>query len=353
MMKIINFGCKVAKYDTTCLPDFGEGSVVISSCTVTNNAFNKVKDCVEKCVKENPDKKIILTGCIPDSYLPPQNVEIYDIKSKKPNPQPQSTTRAYLKIQDGCENFCSYCIIPFTRGKEVSKPPSEVLAEAEMLSEFHKEIVLCGINLGKHKNLKEIVTRISEIDNIKRIRLSSLEPDEFVFIKNEKLMPYFHISLQSGSDTVLKRMNRKYDTLFFKNLIEKIKSTYENPFIATDVIVGFPGETDEEFESTKKFVRELNIAKTNVFPFSAMLGTVAYDMPEQVDEFVKKKRCKDLRDISNDLLKQFYISQIGKTRSVLFEGHKGYTDNYVPVRSNEYKKNIIEEVKITEENIIK
>jgi threonylcarbamoyladenosine tRNA methylthiotransferase MtaB len=362
---ILNFGCKVAKYDTSCLPDFGKDCIVISSCTVTNNAFDKVKACIEK----NSDKRIILTGCIPSSYSPPPNVEVFPIGQTKPKSEtaaishansqstilqskPQSTTRAYLKIQDGCENFCSYCIIPYTRGKEVSKPLADVIAEANMLSEFHKEIVLCGINLGKHKQLNEIISEISKIDRIKRIRLSSLEPDEFTLIKNEKLMPYFHISLQSGSDTVLNHMNRKYDVSFFKELINRIKTTYEDPFIATDVIVGFPGETDEEFEASKSLIRELNIAKTNVFPFSAMQGTAAFDMAGQIPEQVKKLRCKELRTISTELLRQFYRSQIGRAGSVLFEGHKGYTENYVPIRSDVYKRNIIEIVNINEDNLI-
>ncbi len=244
-------------------------------------------------------------------------------------------TRASIKIQDGCNNFCSYCIIPYARGRVRSRSLDSILHEVNKLTQNgYKEVVLTGIHLSsygigldnnedKTSKLIELIVELSKIEKLERIRLSSLEPriitDEFVSIlsKNSKLCPHFHLSLQSGCDTTLKRMNRKYTTKEYKEKCDLLREHFHNPAITTDVIVGFPGETEEEFESSAQFLKDIDFAQMHVFKYSPRQGTLAEKMPNQVASNVKKERSKELINLGNEMEQKYMSSFIEKEEKVL------------------------------------
>ena len=262
-----------------------------------------------------------------------------------------------MKIQDGCNQFCSYCIIPYARGPIRSRALEDILIEAERLADAgFKEIILTGIHVASYGkdigniNLFDVIEKVSQIDGIERIRLSSMEPtyidEEFLkkAVNIKKLCDHFHLSLQSGSDTVLKRMNRKYTTKEYKNIVDLIRKYMPNVGITTDIIVGFPGETEEEFNETYDFVKNIGFSRIHVFKYSPRKGTPASKMDKQVDGNIKNKRSEKLIKLGNNLMDKFNSQFIGKVVHVLFEEEKdgfyeGYTTNYIRVKS-ESKENI-------------
>lgn len=280
----------------------------------------------------------------------------------------EDKTRAFVKIQDGCCNFCSYCIIPYVRGPIRSKKFNKVLEEVNsLISNDYKEIVLTGIHTGSYgkdlgTNFSTLLEELLKIENLKRLRISSIEitelDDKFLeLLKNDKLCNHLHIPLQSGSDKILKLMNRKYDKKQFLEMINKIRSIRPSISITTDAIVGFPQETEEDFEEYINFVKQVNFSKLHVFPYSKRNGTKAAEMDGQIDPKVKKERAKKLIELSKKLEKEYAYKFIGEELDVLVENHDssyayGHTSNYLKIRlDKECKHNEIVKVKITKDNI--
>ncbi len=409
-------GCKVNQYETVILKNIflkqnfkisnkpEEAKIfIINSCTVTSASDRKINKLINKIKNIKKDAIIVLTGCFPQAfpfketffnkvdivtgnsnkfklveilqnYLKNKEkvVLIKEHELKKPFENLTikkvfKTPRAFIKIQDGCNQFCTYCIIPKARGYLKSKPIEKIMEECETVSKKGcLEIVLTGINLSlygkdlKNFNLIDVVKNISKIESVKRIRLSSLEPNLFskedllTLKEKEKFCPQFHFSLQSGSNLILEKMGRHYNKTNYLKTVEFINKTFKNPSITTDIIVGFPGETKEEFEKTLKFVEEVGFFKVHVFPYSKREGTKAAKMPFQIPKEEKKLRVKILQDIANKMNVKFLNKQINKTLETLFETknndeYVGYSKNYCPVKitSNENLIGKIKKVKIT------
>ena len=407
---IHTLGCKVNTYESEVMANNLKKSgfiqannneladiYIINTCTVTNSASNKSKKMINHYRKSNESAIIVVCGCF--SQFVKGNIDNADIiignkdksrivdlinefienKSKINNIHDmskekfedmyldnfESRTRAFVKIQDGCNNFCSYCIIPYVRGNIRSKNINRVYSEIKTLVDMgHIEIVLTGIHTGHYgkdinSNLTKLLQKISDIQNLKRIRISSIEitelDQEFLDeLKNNKLIvDHMHIPLQSGSDTVLKRMNRKYDTKYFYDKIKKIIDIRPDISITTDIIVGFPGESEEEFNETLEFAKKIEFAKIHVFPFSVREGTKAASMKEQIPNEEKKKRVHILTEVSNELEKKYRNKFVGREMEVLFENKKddyfiGHTSNYleVKIKSDKNLKNKLVNVKI-------
>lgn len=391
--KVINFGCKVNTYESTYFeeklieegfteaidskPDF----IIINTCSVTNTADTKCKKFIRRVKRENPNAVLVATGCsvqnnfeeykdmginilvnnfkksiIPDlckEYL--KNKENIYIKDDNRNQNFDAMnlstftkhTRAFMKIQDGCDNFCSYCVIPLLRGKPRSKSFDEIVNEAkELASNGHNEIVLVGIHTGSYndngKDLVDLINELSKIDHIKRIRISSIEitelNDKFMEMlkNNKKVVDHMHIPLQSGSEEILKAMNRKYDKKYFKDKIQLIRSIRPDINITTDVIVGFPGETEENFDECFEFCKEIGFGKIHVFPYSKRNHTKAAQMPNHVNDEEKKNRDLKLIRLSDILSCTYEKKFIGKKMQIIAElNHKneivGFTSNYIKV----------------------
>ncbi|NLZ54636.1 MAG: tRNA (N(6)-L-threonylcarbamoyladenosine(37)-C(2))-methylthiotransferase MtaB [Thermoanaerobacteraceae bacterium] len=378
---------------------------VINTCDVTNESGRKSRQIIRKAIRKNPSAKVAVVGCYAQlesgkvSNLPGVSVvvgtkdrhKIVDLVEKAKESDKQvvavgdimkqrtfeeiafkghrQKTRAFLKIQEGCNMFCSYCIIPYARGPIRSRAIESILLEVNSLAkDGFKEIVLTGIHLGfygfdfkENKNhLLDVISRISQIQGIERIRLSSIEAleltDEFLegLLQIKSFCQHFHIPLQSGCDTVLERMNRRYTTSDFRNRVNYIRKLMPGVSITTDVIVGFPGETDEEFFKTESFIQELEFSKLHVFPFSARQGTLAADMPNQIEKSIKVDRSHRLIHLSRKLEQSFREKFINTTKEVLFEDKKGdnkyegLTDNYIKVivESEENLRNQIRPVKL-------
>ncbi len=395
----ITYGCKVNQYETECLKkDFSDKGytvvtesqnsdiIIINSCTVTASGDSKSLYAVRKMRKLNPDAVIVLTGCLPQATpeitekLPEadivtgtksrsriialtekfirnkkRSIEIGEYgKSDEFEALPVNTgfdtkTRAYIKIQDGCNQFCSYCIIPYARGRCRSKSIEALNAEAEAVAlAGHKEIVLVGINLAFYgaefgKRLVDAVEVCSRVDGIERVRLGSLEPemisdeDLVRLSKLKQFCPQFHLSLQSGSAATLKRMNRHYTPEEYTELVEKIRGIFPDASITTDVMVGFPQETDEEFQESLDFVRKTEFAKIHVFQYSPRKGTRAAALP-QLGKKIKEQRAEKMKALGAYLEKKHCEKQIGKTVPVLFERenctefHHGYAPDYTLIK---------------------
>lgn len=391
-------GCKVNQYETeamreafetaghTVVPDSADfDAVVINSCTVTAESDRKTRQAVRRFRKEHPSAAVVLTGCMSQAF--PEKAESLaeadvitgntDIKKTvaytekfiadgvrtvdiSPHPKAErfntpavkdfaERTRAYMKIEDGCERYCTYCIIPTARGYVRSKPLDEIHSEAEALcAAGFSEIVLTGINLtaygkGGNSDLCDAVNAASSVSGIKRVRLGSLEPDHMSdgmlsrLSENEKFCPQFHLSLQSGCDSTLKRMNRHYDTAFYSDLVQRIRKMFPFAAITTDVMVGFPGETDEEFAESLEFVRKTGFAKVHIFAYSRRTGTIAAALPNQVSRAQKAERSHAMSKAALDGEAKFLRSMTGKTFPVLFEScedgvNEGYTPNYSRVK---------------------
>ena len=339
--------------------------LLINSCAVTSESVRKTKQLLRSLRRKNPTARIILTGCWPQAF-PEDDFTGADfvtgtkeresllrwLSTEKaaqeraispyqsgdafsPLPCADTTrTRAFLKIQDGCNQFCSYCIIPYARGRCRSMPRERLEEEVRSLAaKGYKEIVLTGINIGffgldDGQDLADAVAFCAAQDGILRVRLGSLEPERMTaaqlqaFAACKKFCPQFHLSLQSGSDAVLKRMHRRYDSAQYRALAQEIHRLFPDAALTTDVIVGFPGETDAEFQETLDFVREMDFAKVHVFPYSAREGTKAAEMSGQVPQSVKTARAAQLGALANDIRRAHLAKLVGRTVEVLAEGEK-------------------------------
>lgn len=414
MKFLINtLGCKVNTYESNVIRDIflNEGYeesnsnvdiAVINTCTVTNTSDSKSLKVIKHTIKNNPNAIVIVCGCFsqinPDRLKDMEGVSIvlgnynkskimdYISQYKKDKKQiidvrelndekfecmklnNFNKTRAFVKIEDGCENFCSYCIIPYSRGKVRSKLMEEVLDEINTLvNNGHREIVLTGIHTGhygadiKEYDFSDLLNEICKIKGLERLRISSIEitelDDKFLeTLKNNKIIvDHMHIPLQSGCDKTLKEMNRKYDVAYFKDKIKKIRSIRPNISITTDVIVGFPNETEDDFNTTVNTIKEIKFTKLHVFPFSVRKGTVAETMENQIDEKTKKERVHILMNISKELeldyINKFVGCEVEFIPEVLKDGYIiGHTGNYLQIKSK-IKSNGHETIKTTIKSI--
>ena len=416
-------GCKVNQYETEAMLEmFKEDGYeqvdseeyadvyVINTCTVTHMSDRKSRQYIRRMKKKNPNAIIAVVGCYsqvsPEEILEIDEVNLVmgtnerrtivdEIKKlevvegeKKASTvddimkvrafeeieisQSNGRTRAFMKIQDGCDRFCTYCIIPYARGGKVrSRDMESIINEAKTLAENgYEEVVLTGIHVASYgKDIKDenvtlldVIKKINEIDGIKRIRTSSVEPilftDEFVneVSKMEKVMPHYHLSLQSGCDETLKRMNRRYTTAEYKEIVDKLRREIPDVAITTDVIVGFPGETEEEFEQTYNFLKDIELSQMHIFKYSPRKGTKAADMDNQVNPQVKHERSEKLLQLNKDNFKKFASRMLNKEFDVLFEQsigdnkYEGLTPNYLKtiIESDEDITGKILKVKITE-----
>ena len=380
---------------------------VINTCTVTNIADKKSRQIIRHVKKKNPNAIIVVTGCyaevnrkkledIQEIDIIIGNSEKKDIVSivenkmlvdetKTINEEKYFSefgittytekTRAVIKVQDGCNNFCSYCIIPYARGRIRSRNIENVKKEIEeAVKNGIKEVVITGIHIASYGRdfsnnigLIDLLEEINKIEGLERIRLGSLEPniinEEFVtrLKKLNKICNHFHLSLQSGCDETLKRMNRKYTTEQFRKVVKLLRDNFKDVALTTDVIVGFPGETETEFETTYKFLEDIKFSKMHIFKYSPRQGTVAAKMPNQIEANIKERRSKRLIEVSNKNEKEFIEVNIGKTLEVLFETKtndeytEGHTTNYIVVKARGTNlENTKQFVKIekTEQNIL-
>lgn len=390
-------GCKVNQYETEVLTEnfFNAGFTVVSpddiadiyvlnSCTVTGTSDKKNRQTLHRFKKTNPSSIVVLTGCMPQAYpdiadkfpeadiitgsnnranIVPSvlkflqdgerivDITPYEKEQKFERMKAENfseKTRAFLKIQDGCDRYCSYCIIPTARGPIRFKSLDDIRDEVKVLAQNgYKEIVLVGINLslyGKGTDLRLIdaIKAVCEIDGTKRVRLGSLEPELLLkedideMAKLDKFCPQFHLSLQSGCDETLKRMNRHYTTSEYMHIVDMIREAFPNPAITTDIMVGFAGETDEEFSKSLQFAKDVGFAKVHTFAYSIRKNTRAERMENQVSRAVKSQRSRIMIRETEVTRQEFLKSQIGLISDVLFETmengkNTGYTKNYCPV----------------------
>ncbi|MGN0477066.1 MAG: tRNA (N(6)-L-threonylcarbamoyladenosine(37)-C(2))-methylthiotransferase MtaB, partial [Ruminococcus sp.] len=413
--KIITLGCKVNQYESQVMTeimlkdgfslvqeDDSADIFIINTCTVTSVSDSKNRKIIRRLRRNNGNSIIVVTGCMSQAFPNDEVYKLCDIvvgntnrknisklikeyiadNNRFVNVEMHTTgekfepikisdyeerTRAQIKIEDGCNRFCAYCIIPYARGRVRSKDLGELKEEALTLaSKGYKEIVLVGINLScfgqdTNLNLCDAVETVASVEGIERVRLSSLEPErldpEFIsrLAKCEKLCPHFHLSLQSGCDETLKRMNRHYSSKEYSEIVNNLRNAFEDCSITTDVMVGFAGETDEEFQKSLDFVHSIKFAKVHTFIYSRRKGTKGDLMPNQVDPAIKSARSKKLIEVTLSDRKEFLKNQVGKTYSVLFERKRpegyweGYTMNYTPVHtySDDDLSNKIVDVKIT------
>lgn len=392
---IYSLGCKVNIYESefVCdlmlkndfiLKDFDEECdiYIINTCSVTNESDKKSRKIINKARRNNPNAIILVMGCYSQSsydeidadiiignkdksqvinlineYLEKKEkiVRIYDLKKQEFESMEitnfKNHTRAFIKIQDGCNNFCTYCIIPYVRGDIRSKKEIDVINEVtSLVNNGYKEIVLTGIHTGKYgkdinSSLEHLLNKLVQIPNIYRIRLSSIEINEITdgiieLIKNNKIIAkHLHIPLQSGSDKILSLMGRRYDLNFFKEKIKEIRDNIPDISITTDLILGFPSETEEDYQETLNTLNEIKFTKIHTFPYSVRKGTKAALMDNQVKEEIKKQRVKEVIKLSNFYEEVFYNSYIGKTVEVLTEEKDNYTlshtSNYLPIIIND------------------
>lgn len=396
-------GCKVNQYETqairealyekgyTCDPLLPVDAVVINSCTVTAESDRKTRQLLRRTRRENPNALIVLTGCMVQAF-PDVAAELRDADIVIGNKNIEKTvdtieeylknhiriscvsphqsgeayctpsinsfserTRAFMKIEDGCDRFCSYCIIPTARGRVRSRSIDDIKKEAAALSDAgYLEIVLTGINLsayGKSESfdLCDAVDAVCETEGIKRVRLGSLEPDHITdemlrrFKDQEKFCPQFHLSLQSGCDETLKRMNRHYDVAFYYDLVTRIRSIFPDAAITTDIMVGFAGETDEEFSKSLEFVKKIEFARAHIFAYSIRRGTNAARFKDQVTRAQKESRARLMASTARNCENEFLSKQCSKVFPVLFETcedgfTEGYTPNYTRVKIAENKE---------------
>lgn len=412
-------GCKVNQYETEAITEifkekgfsilpFGKKTDIflINTCSVTAISESKNRQIIRKYNRLNPNGIIIVMGCYSqlakeqvasiegvDIIVGTQDrmsifsmldkvikkkkktIRVKDIDFKKaldyediPIRQFEDHTRAFIKIQDGCNAFCSYCIIPYARGPIRTRPLDSIVKEVKEISKKgYKEVVLVGIHLSAYgmelndgkTNLQEAVKEISKIDGIERIRLGSLEPMYFnedvikSLANNEKLCRHFHLSLQSGSDSVLKRMNRKYSTKEYEAIVDLIRSCMPDASITTDIMVAFPGESQEEFIESMEFVKKIGFARLHVFPYSSRPGTAASKMKGHLPSAVKKKRASLMGQLAASLEEDFAREMVGRECMLLVEdGQCGYTKNYlkVNIEKGDFAKGDIVKVKIKSSN---
>ena len=412
----ITLGCKVNQYETNAMiQKLIEGGYkivehhekadiyIVNTCTVTNMSDRKSRQMIRKVREINPQAKIIAVGCyvevaknevekMKEIDLTLGNSEkvdivkycdnlLQDIKKDENNKKNEFSefgtitytekTRAVIKIQDGCDRFCSYCIIPYARGRVRSRNPQNVISEITQISKKGiKEVVLTGIHIASYGKdfdekyeLIDLLEEINKIDGIQRIRLGSIEPllitNEFIqrLSKLEKICEHFHLSLQSGCDETLKRMNRRYTTTQFKEIVGIIRKAYKNANLTTDIIVGFPQETEEEFKKTYEFLKEIKFYKMHIFKYSPRKGTLAEKMQGQILPQIKEERSRKLIELSDKNEEEYNKKYVGNEVEVLWEEekqgiYKGHTKNYILVEqqkeSAKQKENTIENVEIVE-----
>lgn len=397
-----NLGCKVNAYETEAMQQILEEAgyeivpfseyadvYVINTCSVTNMADRKSRQMLHRAKKQNPDAIVVGAGCYVQTKeaqaLVDESIDIVIGNNKKHELVPllreyeaahrkmacvadinhekqayeelslsrtAEHTRAFIKVQDGCNQFCTYCIIPFARGRVRSRELPDVLQEIRTLAKSgYREVVLTGIHLSSYgvdngESLLHLIEAVHELEGIERIRLGSLEPrivtDAFAKRLSElpKICPHFHLSLQSGCDTVLSRMNRRYDTAEYEAGCALLRRYFEHPAITTDVIVGFPGETDEEFETTERYLERIHFYEMHIFQYSRREGTKAAVMPDQVPEAVKKERSEKLLALGHRMSEEFRRYYLGRQVTALLEEeflydgkryYTGYTKEYVKV----------------------
>ena len=380
-----NLGCKVNSYETEAMQQLLEEAgyeivpfhekadvYIINTCSVTNIADRKSRQMLHRAKKQNPDAVVVAAGCyvqaaaeelkedlavdviignnkkqelvpILEEYFKDKSDSSHVIEISETHEYERLSihkiadhTRAFLKVQDGCNQFCSYCIIPYTRGRVRSRRPDEVVAEVrELAAAGYQEVVLTGIHLSsygvdfkeeeKKENLLSLIKQVHEVEGIRRIRLGSLEPriitEEFAqaLASMPKFCPHFHLSLQSGCDKTLKRMNRHYTTEEYAAGCEILRRYFDNPAITTDVIVGFPGETEEEFETTRAFLERIGFYEMHIFKYSRRAGTRADRMPDQIPEQVKSVRSEMLLKLEKQMSKAYRESFLGRNKTVLLE----------------------------------
>ncbi len=416
-MKIFfhTLGCKVNQYETqemrenavkngyTLTENEDEADIfVINSCTVTSESDRKTRQCVRHFKSAHPNCVTVLTGCMPQSFpemaekLSEADIILGNKNNKMLVPSLndffvshnrilhlnqhekgedfhssgitdfEERTRAIVKIEDGCDRFCSYCIIPKARGRVRSRDIDSIKQEVLNLTENgYTEIVLVGINLsaygkGTDLTLADAIFAVAENEKVKRIRLGSLEPDHLTdeligkMAKCEKLCPQFHISLQSGCDKILKKMNRHYTASEYEHLCSVLREKFDSATLTTDIMVGFPDETDEDFEETRKFTEKIGFEKIHIFPYSRRSGTPADKMDGQIEKSVKSERVCALSKTAEKIRERFFEEQKDKILSVLVEGKQkdsllfGYTANYTPVKfDGEAEIGSIADIKIT------
>ena len=420
----LHYGCKVNQYETNAMTQkFKEAGYeivninddisdicIVNTCTVTNMSDRKSRQALRKVKEKNHNAIIVAVGCYAqvakeelekmpeidvvlgneekkdvvkyvENFMNGTNkvIEIEDIATQKEfKDMGQITytekTRAVIKVQDGCNQFCSYCIIPYARGRVRSRNQESIIKEITQIAQKGiKEVVITGIHVASYgrdfdneNGLIELLEKINEVDGISRIRLGSLEPkiitEEFMqrLVKLEKICHHFHLSLQSGCDETLKRMNRKYTVSEVEEIIERLRRYYDDVILTTDIIVGFPGETEEEFNETYEFLKKAKLYKMHVFQYSPRKGTRAAVMPGQIDGNIKENRSKKLIQLSNENEKYYHDKLIGKTVEVLFEDkevddgvtyYKGHTQNYILIKykTDENLENSLKEVKILDD----
>ena len=414
-MLYLHYGCKVNQYETNAIAqkfiekgytkvEFDEKAdiYIINTCTVTSMADKKSRQIIRQAKTHNKNAIIVATGCyaqvskaelekieeldiivgnteknnivkIVEEYSNSKEEEVGKIEEEKEfqdfgTVTYTEKTRAVIKVQDGCNNFCSYCIIPYAKGRVRSRKPESVIKEVkEIVKEGIKEVVITGIHVASYgkdfedgTRLIDLLEQINKIEGLKRIRLGSLEPNlitpEFVerLGNVDKICDHFHLSLQSGCDETLKRMNRKYTTKEFENGVKLLRKKFPEVALTTDIIVGFPGETEEEFNTTYKFLSKIKFSKMHVFKYSQRKGTVAAKMKNQVNPQIKEERSNKLIELSNKNEIEFLDNNLGKELEVLFEtktqnGYtEGHTTNYITVKSKgENLENTIKRVKIS------
>ena len=417
----ITLGCKVNQYETNAMAqeflrkgyevvehtEFAD-IYVINTCTVTNMSDRKSRQMLRRVKELNKDGIVVACGCyaqVAKSELEKieevdlllgnnekkdivkyveeyqknrkKELEVEDVMHKQEFVEFGSVvytekTRAVIKVQDGCDRFCSYCIIPYARGRVRSRKPESIIKEIEKIAEEGiKEVVITGIHIAsygkdfKNNNYKliDLLEEINKIKEIQRIRLGSLEPllitEEFIkrLVKLEKICHHFHLSLQSGCDETLKRMNRRYNTEDFRKVVKLLRANYKDVNLTTDIIVGFPGETEEEFNKTYEYLKEIKFYKMHVFKYSKRKGTKAAEMKEQIDGNKKEERSRKLIELSNKNEKEYNEQYIGKEVEILWEEekdniYKGHTKNYILAYYENEKNEIKLENKITKAKCI-
>lgn len=377
--------------------------VIINTCSVTEQADKKCRQVVRKALNINPRAFITVIGCYAQlkpteiSQIPGvdlvlganekfnilehieslEKAETTQVKANNiketnvfvPSFSQGDRTRSFLKIQDGCDYFCSFCTIPLARGKSRNASITETVEQAEKVAQAgFKEVVLTGVNIGDfgqggNENFFQLVQKLDQVEGIDRFRISSIEPNlltneiiDFVAASN-KFVPHFHIPLQSGSDAMLQSMRRKYLTSLYTERVQKIKAVMPDACIGVDVIVGFPGETEEEFNITMQFLKDLNVSYLHVFTYSERANTTAKKMDQVIPLEVRRERSRQLQILSDKKRRAFYESQYGKTKKVLFEADEedgsmfGFTENYVKVKTA-YQPNLVNTIHTAQLNII-
>jgi len=403
-------GCRLNQYETDALvTDFSQAGyelvdynaspdvVIVNTCTVTNQSDQKSRSVISQTVRKAKNAVVVVTGCMANNFREKlesqENITFVVENSRKssilslvdahfsgeivhPDQLPQDVfryepvrkslhTRSAVKIQDGCDNFCTFCIIPMVRGLAVSRPVADVLESVrKTVANGFKELVITGVNIGRYEDgpvhFEDLLAKILEIPGDFRVRISSLEPDGFGddFVKlfaHPRLMPHLHLCLQSGSEKTLLRMRRMYDVEQFRKTIAKFRSVYPDFNFTTDIIVGFPGETDDEFQQTLDAVKEFNFSHVHTFKYSVRKGTRAERLENHLPEKIKNQRSLQVRELSVENKMSYYKSFIGRTQDVLIEKitqgiANGYGQHYLPVhfKASGAQKNTVHKVRLTE-----